>query len=382
MKVIVPSGITRLSLTLLGLLVAVVVIYSMLVRTGALAHSASAHTVPTDRALANSVSVGSASAQTGADHPAQVAPGASHTPAIALASPGRIEARSDLVNVGAGIDGVVRTIHVQEGQTVQRGDVLADLACEDLQSALQVAKSNRDSLMDTRLRLQRGSRPEEREAAAQKTVAARAVLDQAATQLARMSKLYQAQEVSRLTFEEAQRDRDVAEAQFQQSQRNQEMVNAGALPEELARADADLSGAEAGIKLAEDKLGKCVVRAPISGTVLRVLLREGESFGLVAPRPLFTMADVSGRRVRAEVDENDIANVHIGQKLLVSADAYSQRTFAGVVTQLANLMGRKSVLTGDPAQKADRDILEVTADLNQPANALPIGLRVTVQFIR
>jgi HlyD family secretion protein len=382
MKVIVPSGLTRLSLTLLGLLVAVVVIYSMLVRTGALAHSASAHTMPADGALPNGASVGSASAQKSVDHPAQVAPGTSHTPAIALASPGRIEARSDLVNVGAGIDGVVRTIHVQEGQTVQRGDVLADLACEDLQSALQVAKSNRDSLMDTRLRLQRGSRPEEREAAAQKTVAARAVLDQAATQLARMSKLYQAQEVSRLTFEEAQRDRDVAEAQFQQSQRNQEMVNAGALPEELARADADLSGAEAGIKLAEDKLGKCVVRAPISGTVLRVLLREGESFGLVAPRPLFTMADVSGRRVRAEVDENDIANVHIGQKLLVSADAYSQRTFAGVVTQLANLMGRKSVLTGDPAQKADRDILEVTADLNQPANALPIGLRVTVQFIR
>src|ERR1700733_6299295 len=363
MKVIVPSGMTRLATLLLGLFIAVVVIYSMSSRNGASAHSASA---------LNDVDRGAAIAP--------VPPLRSR--AIALAAPGRIEAHSDIVNVGAAVDGVVRAIHVQEGQTVQMGDVLADLACDDMKSALQVATANRDSLTEGRLRLQRGSRPEEREAAAQKTVAARAVLDQAAAQLARMSKLYQAQEVSRLTFEEAQRDRDVAEAQFQQSQRNQEMVNAGALPEELARADADLSGAEAGIKLAEDKLGKCVVRAPISGTVLRVLLREGESFGLVAPRPLFTMADVSGRRVRAEVDENDIANVHIGQKLLVSADAYSQRTFAGVVTQLANLMGRKSVLTGDPAQKADRDILVVTADLNQPANALPIGLRVTVQFIR
>jgi multidrug resistance efflux pump len=277
---------------------------------------------------------------------------------------------------------VIRTIHVQEGQTVQRGAVLAELACDDLQSSLQVATADRDSLKDARVRLQRGSRPEEREAATQKTAAAKAVLDQAAAQLARMSKLYDAQEVSRLTFEEAQRDKDVAEAQFRQAQRNEELVNAGPLPEEAARADADLSAAEAGIKLAQDKLDKCVVRAPIGGTVLRVLLREGESFGLISPRPLFTMADVSGRRVRAEVDENDIANVHIGQKLLVSADAYSHRTFAGVVTQLADLMGRKSVITGDPAQKADRDILEVTADLNQNANALPIGLRVTVQFIR
>jgi HlyD family secretion protein len=357
MKVILPSGITRLAVVLLGLLIAVVIVYSMLSHTGASAHSLVAE-------------------------PVQAPQGTPHSPAIALASPGRIEARSDLVNVGAAIDGVVRTIRVQEGQTVQRGAVLAELACQDLQSSLQVATADRDSLTDARLRLQRGSRPEEREAAIQKTVAAKAVLDQAAAQLARMSKLYDAQEVSRLTFEEAQRDKDVAEAQFRQAQRSEELVNAGPLPEELARADADLSAAEAGIKLAQDKLDKCVVRAPISGTVLRVLLREGESFGLISPRPLFTMADVSARRVRAEVDENDIANVHIGQKLLVSADAYSHRTFAGVVTQLANLMGRKSVITGDPAQKADRDILEVTADLNDTANALPIGLRVTVQFIR
>ena len=265
---------------------------------------------------------------------------------------------------------------------MKKGEVLADLACDDLQSELQVATAKRDSLTDARLRLQRGSRPEEREAAAQKTAAAKAILNQAAAQLARMSTLYESQEVSRLTFEEAQRDRDVAEAQFQQAQHNEQLVDAGPLPEELARADADLSGAEAGIKLAQDKLDKCVVRAPISGTILRVLLREGESFALIAPHPLFTMADVSGRRVRAEVDENDIANVHVGQKLLISADAYSRRTFSGVVTKLADVMGRKSVITGDPAQKADRDILEVTADLNQPANALPIGLRVTVQFLR
>ncbi len=265
---------------------------------------------------------------------------------------------------------------------MKRGDLLADLACDDLQSELQVATAKRDSLKDARVRLQRGSRPEEREAAAQKTAAARAILNQAAAQLARMSTLYESQEVSRLTFEEAQRDRDVAEAQFQQAQHNEQLVDAGPLPEELAQADADLSGAEAGIQLAQDKLDKCVVRAPISGTILRVLLREGESFALIAPHPLFTLADVSGRRVRAEVDENDIANVHVGQKLLVSADAFSRRTFSGVVTKLADVMGRKSVITGDPAQKADRDILEVTADLNQQADALPIGLRVTVQFLR
>lgn len=357
MKVIVPGAMMRWAAVLVGLLVVVVAVYSMLSRARASAHAdfnGSARPA-TARSLSGS---------------------------IILASPGRIEGRSELVNVGAAIDGVVRTIYVKEGQIVRRGDILAELGCSDLQSALQVASANRDSLKEARLRLQRGSRPEEREAAAQKTAAARAVREQAAAQLGRMTKLYEAQEISRLSFEEAQRDRDVAEAQFQQAQRNEELVNAPPLPEDLARADADLDGAEASIKLANDKLGKCVVRAPINGSVLRVLLREGESFGLIAARPLFTMADVSGRRVRAEVDEDDIANVRVGQKLIVSADAYAGRSFSGVVTELANVMGRKSVVTGDPAQKADRDILEVTADLDQASNALPIGLRVTVQFVR
>lgn len=355
MKVFLPHGSTRLALVCTGLVVAVVVIYSIVSGTGTSAHSEANYNPSGQKAPA---------------------------PAFALASPGRIEARSDLVNVGAATDGIVKIIHVVEGESVKRGEILADLACDDLQAALQVATANRDSLKEALARIQRGSRPEERDAAADKTAAAKAVLDQATTQLARISKLYEAAEVSRVMFEEAQRDKNVAEAQYQQAQRNQELVNAGPLPEELARAQADLSAAEAGVKLAGDKLSKCVVRAPISGTVLRVLLREGESVGLVAPRPLFTMADTSGRRVRAEVDENDIAKVHVGQKLLVSADAYGRRTFSGVVTQLANVMGRKSVVTGDPAQKADRDILEVTADMNQSANALPIGLRVTVQFMR
>jgi multidrug resistance efflux pump len=358
MKVILPSGMTRTAVLLLSVLVVVVVVYSVVPRAGAAAHSDPIKSIPIAE-----------------ETPHRAGP-------VALACPGRIEGRSDVVNVGAAIDGVVRAVHVKEGQTVHQGQVLAELGCDDLQSALQVATANRDSLKEVRTRLQRGSRPEEREAATQKTAAARAILEQAAAQLGRMSKLYQEAEVSRLTFEEAQRDRDVAQAQFQQAQRNEDLVNAGPLPEELARADADLTAAEAGIKFAEDRLGKCVIRAPISGSILRVLLREGESFGLLAPRPLFTMADVSGRRVRAEVDENDIADVHIGQKILISADAYSHRFFSGVVTQRASLMGRKSVVTGDPAQKADRDILEVTADLDQPASALPIGLRVTVQFVR
>jgi hypothetical protein len=45
-------------------------------------------------------------------------------------------------------------------------------------------------------------------------------------------------------------------------------------------------------------------------------------------------------------------------------------------------MGRKTIDTGNPADKSDRDILEALVDLGPNASALPIGLRVTVQFVR
>src|SRR5579863_4042462 len=57
---------------------------------------------------------------------------------VTLASPGRIEGESDSIEVGAATDGVIGKIHVREGQRVSKGEVLAELDCRDLQSALPV----------------------------------------------------------------------------------------------------------------------------------------------------------------------------------------------------------------------------------------------------
>lgn len=341
-------GMSRIAVAVFSLLVTILVVYPFATKTGASAHIDAATTARTEP--------------------------------VVLASPGRIEGLSDTIGVGAAIDGVIQSIHVKEGAPVQQGDLLATLACSDLESALRVVTSELESLQQARVRLLRGSRDEERQAATQKTAAARAVVEQAAVQMDRMEKLREATAVSKQSYDEARRDYDVAKANFEQAKRNEDLVNAGPLGEEVARADADIHAAENRIKLADDKLAKCAVRAPISGAVLRVHLREGESFSTFAPRPLFSVADISGRRVRAEVDERDVGSVHVGQKVMVTSDSYPHKMFAGTVTKLASIMGRKTVLTGNPAEKEDRDVLEVTAKLDAGANALPVGLRVTVQF--
>jgi len=302
---------------------------------------------------------------------------------IALACPGRIEGKSETISVGAATDGVIQAIRVHEGQDVEKGEALAEIGCSDLNSAREVARAEADSLRQTRARLLHGSRDEERQAAAQKTIAARAVLAQAKAQMERTSKLWDAAATSRASVEAARRDYDVADAELKESIRREELANAAPLQEELAKADADIHAAEQRIQLAEQKLGKCIVRAPEDGTILRVHMRAGESFALLSPKPLFSMADLSVKRVRAEVDEKDIRSVRVGQRILVSSDADRRGQAKGTVAKIASMMGRKSVFTGQPADKSDRDILEVLADLDpDAAGNLPVGLRVTVDFLR
>src|SRR5260370_39569443 len=85
---------------------------------------------------------------------------------VSLACPGRIEGLSDSTDIGAATDGVIQAIDVKEGQRVRQGDMLAEIGCSDLASALRVANAEADSLRQARIRLLRGSRDEERLSAA------------------------------------------------------------------------------------------------------------------------------------------------------------------------------------------------------------------------
>ena len=299
---------------------------------------------------------------------------------VLLASPGRVEGQGETISLGAGADGIVKSVLVTDGQKVTQGTILAVLSCDDRKAEIDRARAEAESARQSRIRLLRGHRDEERQAAAQNTAAAQAVLSQTQEHLKRMDTLHQKEEISRDSFEQAKRDYEVAQANYQSSRDDQDLVESEPLPEEKSRADADVTAAEKNVSVAMEKLQKCTIRAPISGTVLKIMARVGEPYSTLLPRPLFSLADDSTRRVRAEVDEWDVGKVKLGQRTIVSADGFPGRRFDGRVIELAHVMGRKSVLSGDPAEKADRDILEVIIELDQSASELPVGLRVTAQF--
>jgi HlyD family secretion protein len=301
--------------------------------------------------------------------------------AAVFAAPGRVEGLSETIDVAAAADGVVKAIYVTENQPVKKGTLLGEIACDDLQAALQASLAEAEAARQARVRLLRGARVEEKQVAAQKTAAARATLAEAKAQLERQRILYKGGEISAVDHDRANRDFGVATAQFQAALKTQRLIAASPLPEEKARADAEVLAAENRVREAQERINKCAILSPIDGTVLEVNARPGEAFSTVTPRSLFRVADASGRRVKAEIDERDVAKITVGQSAIINAEGLTGERLTGTVESVSAVMGKKSVFPEDPADKIDRDVLEATVALPPDANQLPIGLRVTVQFL-
>jgi HlyD family secretion protein len=300
---------------------------------------------------------------------------------VVFASPGRVEGASETTQVGAAADGILKAVYVKEGQFVKRGTLLGEIGCDDLQASLQTAIAEADGARQARTRILRGARDEEKRIASEKTAAARATFEEAKSRSEMQHALYQKEQISRSSYEQAVRDLGVADANLKGAVRTEELLAAPPLQEDKARADAEVLAAEGRARTVQERIEKCSILAPIDGTVLRVYARRGESFSTVTPRPLFSLADTSSRHIKAEIDERDVDKVSVGQRVVIQADALDGKRLNGSVVRISTMMGRKSISTGDPSDKSDRDILEAVIGLEGNPLSLPIGLRVTVQFL-
>lgn len=301
---------------------------------------------------------------------------------VVLASPGRIEGASEVINIGAGADGVIAEIRVREGQRIRAGEILAVIDRQDLSAEFSATRAAAESTRQSRTRLVRGSRDEERRQAEAQVNAVEAVVKQAQLRFSRYEQLFQKGVISADQRDEARRDLDVSEANLRAAVQHKGFVNAPPLPEELERADADVRAADGRVRNVTERLSKCFVKAPISGTVLKTFMKPGETFSTFTPQPILSLADTSRMRVRAEVDERDLGRIRVGQQVIVRSDAFNGKTLTGRVNRIGSQMGRKKVRTGDPAEKSDRDVLEVFIDLDGAGEDLVVDLRVTVQFLR
>ena len=293
-----------------------------------------------------------------------------------IAAPGLVEPLSEEIKIGSEISGKLQTVLVQEGDQVSRGQVLAILSNEDFRARLASAQAELD-LKETELRrIRNGARPQERQQALAETQEAEAVLENARSLWLRRQSLFQSGVLSRVEYEQAEREYNVARARREAALQHYALVNDPAREEDVARAEADVRLARARLEEAQAQLDKTAVRSPIQGVVLRRYAKSGESVKDTGEPPIVTLGNVAIWRVRADVDETDIARVNVGQRAYVTADAFGEHKFWGRVVRVGQILGKKNVRTEEPTERVDTKILETLIEMDGTP-ALRAGLRVT-----
>jgi HlyD family secretion protein len=212
---------------------------------------------------------------------------------------GHVEAVTT-VEVGAEISGRITEVDVDYNAAVKEGQVLARFDTEALLAELKQSLAN--------------------------LTAARAALEQSKTDRERTARDWsRARQLRRgLAITDADYDNAASAARLAE--------------QKVAAADANLAAQQAAYNVARTNLDHSVIHAPIDGIVITRNVDPGQTVASVFQTPvLFTVAaDLRKMRVIAAVDEADIGEVAVGQKASFTVNAYPDRVFEGVVTEVRN----------------------------------------------
>lgn len=283
------------------------------------------------------------------------------------------------------LSGRVERRLVDEGEKVEKGQVIAELETTDLQCNLALRRAEVQAaeallamleagsrpeeiaaaeaafhIASERLaELEAGSRPQEIAVAEAEAAAAEAELTRLEADLKRAEALFErktipAQEydagraaynvalqrhraaVERLQLvREGPRKEQIqqARAAAAQAEAQYALVKAGPRREEIEQARARLAQARAALALAETQLRYATVLSPISGVVLSKNIEPGE---FVAPgTPVVTVGDLLKVWVRGYIPESELGRVKVGQSAIVTTDTYPGKQYRGRVSFIA-----------------------------------------------
>ena len=177
-------------------------------------------------------------------------------------------------------------------------------------------------------------------------------------------------------------EKTISQSDFEQSQASYAVAKA-----EVDAAKFSVTSAEASLKEANENLTKTSIYAPMSGTVSMLLVELGERVAgtnLMAGTEMLRVADLSRMEAQVEVNENDIVRVKLGDTAVIEVDAYLDKKFQGVVTEIAN-SAKTTGISADQVTNFDVKILvlpESYKDLSDEGIANPFrpGMSATVDI--
>lgn len=300
-------------------------------------------------------------------------------PAWAASAPGRVEPRSGEVRIGAQMPGKVVQVLVGMNDLVRAGDLLVRLADDEPMAKLAAAtaevavrRRERDSETVPRIANDRRVAEDALSSAERGLFRAKMDLDQLLSTIDTGKVTPEMIVTARAAITEAAERVETERASLRRVQALPGMPLPTRLESTVAQARAELA-------LVEAAIDRTRIRAPFDGNVLHINTRVGET---VSPSPedvLVLMGDLSVLRVRAEIEERDIAQLRVGQPVIVRSDTFPGKEFTGTVERMAKALGLQRFAPKGPRRQTEVDVLQVLINLDGTTPLLP-GMRVDVFF--
>jgi len=227
------------------------------------------------------------------------------------------------VKISPDVPGEIIELNVEEGDSVQRGELLIRIKPDIYESALERVQANlnqqKANLADASARVAR----------------AQAQLIRSESEYKRNKDLKDQNVISDADFELSEANYKVALQDLESAKESQKA------------AQYIVKSAEASVKEARENLGFTSISAPISGIVSKLDVELGERVvgtAQMTGTEMLRIADLTKMEARVDVNENDIIRVSEGDTADIDVDSYSHtgKKFKGVVTNIANTANDKT----------------------------------------
>ncbi len=230
------------------------------------------------------------------------------------------------IKISSDVSGEITELYVKEGDSVQAGALLARIDPELYQSALDRAEANlnssKASLANSKARM----------------LQSEAKYNEVEQQFKRNKQLHDQKLIS--------------DGEFQTSQSTYLSAKADvdAAKQTIIGAEFAVKTQEAGLKEARKNLTRTEIFAPVNGIVSKLNVEKGERVvgtSQMAGTEMMRIANLNDMEVSVDVNENDIVKVSIDDTCTIEVDAYNNRKFKGMVTEIANSATTSSATTSD-----------------------------------
>ncbi|HEY6956437.1 MAG TPA: efflux RND transporter periplasmic adaptor subunit [Flavisolibacter sp.] len=230
------------------------------------------------------------------------------------------------VKISPDISGEITELDVQEGDSVKKGQVLARIYAD-------IYSSQRDEAAARVMQSQATVANSEASLTALK-----AQLDQAKVNYDRNKDLFDQKVISKAEFEQYETQYRTAQSQYNAAQQN------------IRSLKAATQSTRTSLVAADKNLSRTTLVSPMNGVISSLSVKKGErvsgnSFTLGTE--MMRVAEMDVMEVRVDVGENDIVKVNIGDSADIEVDAYNNRKFKGVVTQIASSTKTTASSSGD-----------------------------------